>query len=149
MLVADICSREVAVVTRDKSILDAVKVMRDRHVGSVVVVDDSNGERAPVGILTDRDIVIEVLAEGVDLSSITVGDAMSYELMSVGERDEVMDALRVMRTKGVRRVPVVNAFGGLVGILAFDDIVKVIAAQLAGLASVIVLEQGRERIYRP
>lgn len=149
MLVADICSREVAVVTRDKSILDAIKVMRDRHVGSVVVVDDSNGERAPVGILTDRDIVIEVLAEGVDLSSITVGDAMSYELMSVGERDEVMDALRVMRTKGVRRVPVVNAFGGLVGILAFDDIVKVIAAQLAGLASVIVLEQGRERIYRP
>lgn len=149
MLVADICSREVAVVTRDKSILDAVKVMRDRHVGSVVVVDNSNGERAPVGILTDRDIVIEVLAEGVDLSSITVGDAMSYELMSVGERDEVMDALRVMRTKGVRRVPVVNAFGGLVGILAFDDIVKVIAAQLAGLASVIVLEQGRERIYRP
>lgn len=149
MLVADICSREVAVVTRDKSILDAVKVMRDRHVGSVVVVDNSNGERAPVGILTDRDIVIEALAEGVDLSSITVGDAMSYELMSVGERDEVMDALRVMRTKGVRRVPVVNAFGGLVGILAFDDIVKVIAAQLAGLASVIVLEQGRERIYRP
>ena len=149
MLVADICSREVAVVTRDKSILDAVKVMRDRHVGSVVVVDDSNGERAPVGILTDRDIVIEVLAEGVDLSSITAGDAMSYELMSVGERDEVMDALRVMRTKGVRRVPVVNAFGGLVGILAFDDIVKVIAAQLADLASVTTLEQGRERTYRP
>jgi len=149
MLVADICSREVAVVTRGKSILDAVKVMRDRHVGSVVVVDDSNGERAPVGILTDRDIVIEVLVEGVDLSSITAGDAMSYELMSVGERDEVMDALRVMRTKGVRRVPVVNAFGGLVGILAFDDIVKVIAAQLADLASVFMLEQGRERIYRP
>lgn len=148
MLVTDVCNQKVVSVTGDESILDAVELMRDEHVGSVVVVDDRSGERAPVGILTDRDIVIEVVAEGVDLSSITVGDAMSYELMSVGERDEVMDALRVMRTKGVRRVPVVNEVGGLVGILSFDDIVKVIAEQLANLGSVIPLEQGRERLYR-
>lgn len=149
MLVTDVCNHEVVAATRDESILDTVKLMRDRHVGSVVVVDDSNGERSPVGILTDRDIVIELVAEGCDLSAITVGDAMSYELMSVGERDEVMDALRVMRSKGIRRVPVINESGGLVGILAFDDILKVIAEQLADLVSVIALEQGRERIYRP
>ena len=148
MLVTEVYARDVAVVTCDQSVLEAVKLMRDRHVGSVVVVKVRGQQRAPIGILTDRDVVIEVLAEGVDPRLMTVGDAMSYDLMTVGERDEVMDALRVMRTKGIRRVPVVDEVGELAGMLAFDDIVKVIARQLTDLRSVVALGQGRERIYR-
>lgn len=148
MSVGEICNREVVVLRKEESITEAVKLMREHHVGSVVIVDEPDGERIPIGILTDRDIVVELLAQGVDLDTVAVGDAMSYDLLTVGETDHLSDAVKVMRSKGVRRVPVVNEYGGLAGILAVDDVIEIIAEELTDLVSVITVEQGRERIYR-
>lgn len=148
MFVGEVCNREVVILRKDESILDAVKLMRENHVGSVVVTEEAGGQCNPVGILTDRDIVVEVLAEGVKLGEVNVGDVMSYELTTIGENADVKDAIELMRSKGVRRIPVVNDTGALVGIMAVDDVVEFIAEELSDLANIITLEQGKERIYR-
>ena len=148
MFVGEVCNREVVVVRKDESILDAVHLMREHHVGSVVVTEEAGGERKPVGILTDRDIVIEVLAEDVKLQEVSIGDVMSYELTTIGENADMKDAIELMRSKGVRRIPVVSESGALSGIVAVDDVIEFIAEELNDLANIITLEQGKERICR-
>ncbi|WP_020682059.1 CBS domain-containing protein [Marinobacterium rhizophilum] len=150
MSVGEICNREVIIIDRDENITDAARLMRKHHVGNVVVVKTENGmTRIPVGILTDRDIVIELLARDVDLDALSVGDAMSYDLLSVTEEDDVLDAIKQMRKKGVRRAPVVNADGALVGILTEDDMVELLSEQLSDLVALQKREQQVERERHP
>jgi CBS domain-containing protein len=144
MKVGEICNREVVVVDRGAAILEAAQLMRRHHVGDVVVTEERGGIRVPVGILTDRDIVVELLAEQVPLDAVSVGDAMSSELLTVSEEEEVMDVLQRMRGRGVRRAPVVNPSGALAGILAVDDMIDLIAEQLSDLVKLIGNEQQRE-----
>lgn len=144
MRVGEICNREVVVVDREAAILEAARLMRRHHVGSVVITEERGGTRVPVGILTDRDIVVELLAEQVPLDAVSVGDAMSSELLTVGEEEEVMDAIQRMRGRGVRRAPVVGRSGALAGILAVDDLIDLIAEQLSDLVKLIGNEQQRE-----
>jgi len=144
MKVGEICNREVVVVDREAAILEAAQLMRRHHVGDVVVTEERGGIRVPVGILTDRDIVVELLAEQVPLEAVTVGDAMSSELLTVSEEEEVMDAIQRMRGRGVRRTPVVELSGALAGILAVDDLIDLIAEQLSDLVKLIGNEQQRE-----
>jgi CBS domain-containing protein len=99
-------------------------------------------------MLTDRDIVVEVLAEDVDPQSVAVGDIMSASLITAREEDELLDVVARMRNYGVRRMPVVNAQGGLEGILAVDDILELLAEQINGLAGLVTIEQRRERERR-
>lgn len=145
MSVGEVCNREVVIVGRDASILEVTRLMRRHHVGAVVVSEERDGERVPVGIMTDRDIVVELLAEEVDLAAVSVGDAMSFELLTAGEDADLLETLGRMREKGVRRVPVVNRRGALVGILAVDDVIDLIAEQLSELVRLIATEQQRER----
>jgi CBS domain-containing protein len=144
MKVGEICNREVVVIDREAAILEAAQLMRRHHVGDVVVTEAREGARVPVGILTDRDIVVELLAEQVPLDVVAVGDAMSSELLTVSEEEEVMDAIQRMRGRGVRRVPVVDHSGALAGILAVDDLIDLIAEQLSDLVKLIGNEQQRE-----
>jgi CBS domain-containing protein len=144
MKVGEICNREVVVIDREAAILDAAQLMRRHHVGDVVVTEERGGVRVPVGILTDRDIVVELLAEQVPLDAVSVGDAMSSELLTVSEEEEVMDVLQRMRGRGVRRAPVVDRSGALAGILAVDDMIDLIAEQLSDLVKLIGNEQQRE-----
>lgn len=148
MKVGEICNREVVVVDREAAILEAAQLMRRHHVGDVVVTEERGSSRVPVGILTDRDIVVELLAEQVPLEAVAVGDAMSSELLTVGEEEEVMDAIQRMRGHGVRRAPVVGHDGALAGILAVDDLIDLIAEQLSDLVKLIGNEQQRERQKR-
>jgi len=127
---------------------EAVNLMRHYHVGSVVVVEESSQLTKPSGIITDRDIVIEILAEDVDIDSISVGDVMSFELVTVNEDTKLLDAINIMRTKGVRRVPVVNRDGGLVGILSVDDIIELLSEQISNIAKLISSEQKKEQVQR-
>lgn len=149
MSVGDVCNREVVIVNAGESVMDAVHLMRKHHVGDVVVVEDSNGRKVPKGILTDRDIVIEIIAENVDLASVRIGDVMSFELLAVHENDEIMDAIKSMRAKGVRRAPVVNDKNELQGILAVDDLIGLITDQLTDVVRLVTREQQREREKRP
>jgi CBS domain-containing protein len=148
MKVGEICNREVVVIDREAAILEAAQLMRRHHVGDVVVAEERGGTRVPVGILTDRDIVVELLAEQVPLEAVSVGDAMSSELLTVSEEEEVMDVLQRMRGRGVRRAPVVDHSGALAGILAVDDMIDLIAEQLSDLVKLIGNEQQRERQRR-
>lgn len=145
MSAGEICNRDVVVIEREGSLTDVVKLMREHHVGDVVVVDERDGQRVPVGILTDRDVVVEILAEEVDFNALAVGDVMSYPLLSVREDEEALDVLKRMRAEGVRRVPVVNLAGGLIGILTADDLIELMAEQLSDLSALIAKEQQRER----
>ncbi|MEN8260243.1 MAG: CBS domain-containing protein [Pseudomonadota bacterium] len=144
MSVGKICNREVVISERHDSINEAVKLMREHHVGNVVIVEIRDGRSYPVGILTDRDIVIEIIAKGVNLEAVTAGDVMSYELIVAREDEDVIDAIKRMRLKGIRRMPVVDRGGALVGIIAADDIIDLLAEQMKDLAALIGNEQKRE-----
>ncbi|MBE0575755.1 MAG: CBS domain-containing protein [Desulfuromonadales bacterium] len=148
MLIGEFCNREVVVVDREKTILEAAKMMRSEHVGALVVTDSRNGRLMPVGILTDRDIVVELLAEEIELDKVSVGDAMSYELLSVKEQDGLQETIEKIRDRGVRRLPVVDDAGALIGIVTVDDLMELIAEQMVDLVGLVSKELGRERSRR-
>ena len=144
-----ICNHNVATVWKDQGITDAAALMREQHVGDVIVVEPRGNGTVPVGILTDRNIVVGVIAKGVAADAVTVGDAMTRNPLTVREDATLERALQQMRRHGVRRAPVVRANGDLVGVIAIDDVIEHLAAQLGHLADVIRLEQNAEREARP
>lgn len=148
MTIGELCNREVVVVNKGGTALEAARLMRQYHVGDVVVVEDKDDRKVPAGILTDRDIVIELVAEQVDPGSVTVEDVMSDRLLTVNESDELLDTMEQMRAKGVRRAPVVGKDGGLVGILTLDDVLDILAEALKDLVLLTGREQRRERETR-
>ena len=144
--VKDFCSREVATVEPLASLRTASLLMRNRHVGTLVVVDDS---RRPAGIITDRDIVVAVIAvPGARPEGIRVGDAMQTALALVGEDDGVFEAVQKMRDRGVRRLPVVARDGTLAGIVSADDVLGVLCSELARLVGALDRAAGREATER-
>jgi CBS domain-containing protein len=122
--------------------------MRESHVGCLVVADEDGGKRVPVGILTDRDITVAVVAPGLDAEVILVGDVMSAELLSVQEDAGIAETVELMRLRGIRRLPVTDADGALVGLIAADDILSLLAEEISGLAGMISREEKRERTAR-
>jgi CBS domain-containing protein len=148
MLVGEVCSREVVVIDSQASILEAARLMREHHVGDLVVVEDRQGARIPVGLLSDRDIVLEVLAEEVTLDAVNVGDVMSGELLTCCESDDVPGTIKRMKARGVRRAPVVDDGGNLAGILTVDDLIELIAEELTDLVGLVTSEMHHERERR-
>lgn len=144
MGLSDICNRSVVVTLAKTSVQDAARLMREHHVGSLVVVEETARGRRPVGIVTDRDVVVEVVAVGVAPGTVTVGEIMVPELVTALEADEAWDAIRLMRERGVRRLPVVADDGLLVGIVTVDDLLELIAEQIGDLCRVAAAEQTRE-----
>ena len=142
MNAGELCNREVVFAYRDVRLVEAARLMREHHVGSLVVVVDRLSERVPVGILTDRDIVVAVVAKELDPRTLAVGDVMTGELLTIREKDGISDALRLMREKGVRRVPVITHSGALAGILTIDDLLELVAEELGDFVRAI----GRERV---
>ncbi|MDP3251686.1 MAG: CBS domain-containing protein [Hydrogenophaga sp.] len=148
MLAGDICNRIVVIAERSLSLVQAAQLMRQRHVGCLVVVDETGAGRLVVGMLTDRDIVTAVVARELDATQLTVDDVMSHELISVLEDDSIKDMLVTMRRKGIRRLPVVKAHGELVGLVTMDDVLALMSEQLREMAAVIETEALRERRER-
>ena len=144
MPIGEICNREVIIVQRDDTVLQAAKLMRQHHVGDLLVVEERGGRRVPVGIVTDRDLVVEIIAPELDSTVITVGDIMVAELATVQESNGVFEAIQYMRSKGIRRLPVVDDDGGLVGIVTLDDLLVLLADELGALARLVEREQKNE-----
>jgi CBS domain-containing protein len=144
MKVRDFCSPGVVTVAPDASLREAALLMRNRHVGSLVAVERSGELERPVGILTDRDIVVAVVAvPGARPEGIRVADAMSTDVAVAREDDGLFEAVETMQQKAVRRLPVVGADGGLRGIVTADDVLRVLSAELGNLAE--ALRWGRKR----
>jgi CBS domain-containing protein len=146
MPISEICNREVIIAQPDDSALLAAKLMRHHHVGDVLVVEQRNDRRIPVGIVTDRDLVVDIMAPGLDPDAITVGDIMVLDLdfATVKEDTGVFEAIQYMRSKGVRRLPVVSDDGALVGIVTLDDLLMLLVEELDTLARLVVREQQKE-----
>ncbi len=148
MSIGEICNREVVYINRDVTVNAACKLMRHYHTGSLVVVDEVGGKRVPVGILTDRDVVVEIDAMDLDAKVITAGDIMSSQLVTVAESHGVMETIELMRFKAVRRMPVVDTDGRLIGIVTIDDLLEVLAEELTGIARIVAREQSHEQQAR-
>jgi len=144
MPIGEICNREVVVAWRNDTALEASRLMRQHHVGNVVVVDDQNGVQVPVGIVTDRDLIMEIMAPELDGATITVGDIMSRELVTVKESTGIFEAIQYMRQKAVRRLPIVDENGGLVGILTLDDLLELLSEEFLEIAKLVRNEQQKE-----
>ncbi len=148
MRLEDFCTLDVICCATSTSVSDAARLMRDHHTGDLVVVDDPGGERTPLGIVTDRDIAIEVIARDLDPATTRVGTILRAPLVIANSGEGARDALDRMRAHGVRRLPVVGGGGTLVGIVTLDDLVQLAAEDLGAVAGIIAREQGRERRLR-
>jgi len=122
--------------------------MRRKHRGDLVVVDDDEAKPAPLGVITDRDIVVEVLGNGLDPATTTVGSIIRTPVVIAHDGEDASQALERMSAHGVRRMPVVSAAGTLVGIITADDILKRLAADANLLAQIVSREQTREERSR-
>jgi CBS domain-containing protein len=147
--VGTVASRVVVTAPRDMPVAAAARLMREHHVGTLVVVDAVRDSPRPLGIVTDRDLVMEVLAQGVDPKLIAVGDLLARPLVTAREDDALFDAIQAMNQHGVRRVVVVDSEGHLAALLSMDDVIGVLAEELSGLSKAIEVEERTERVQRP
>ncbi len=131
------CNREVVVARSDMSVLAAARLMREYHVGTLVIVREEKGRNMPVGIVTDRDLVVLVMARDLLPERVAVGDLCTEELVVAGVNDDLWDTLGRMKHQGIRRVPVVSAAGGLEGILTLDDILELMRDGLSSMVSIV------------
>lgn len=144
MNVGQCCKHSVWAIGSRADIVEAAKLMRGHHVGFLVVYQDGDPLRKPIGVLTDRDLVLQVMAREADAHSVTAGDVMTQHPMIAMEHDDIGDLVQAMRLAGIRRVPVVDSRGALVGIIAMDDLIDVVASLLNELAGSIKSEQRQE-----
>lgn len=144
----DICKRKVSVGYKQTSVVAAAQLMREDHVGSLVVVDDENGSRQVRGLVTDRDIVMSVIATGLDPDPLRLEDIMSERVVTVNEADSLLDLMRSMREHGVRRVPVVGLQDELMGIVSMDDVLKILAQEMNALVGAMDAGIKQERARR-
>ncbi len=149
MNVGTICKRDVIGVAPETSIAEAARLMRAHHIGDVLVLQqDDGGRRIPVGIVTDRDIVVEVVAAELDPRILKVSDLVTRQLVTAEEHELCEDCVRVMAMNGVRRMPVVDASGALVGVVSIDDLLPYFAAPLAQLSELAARGRKREMELR-
>lgn len=149
MQIGEVCRRDVVIADRNAPIADAAKLMRQYHVGDVVITEKRDGRTYPVGILTDRDLVVEVLANEVSPETLLVGDVMSFDLITAREEEDLSQAIKRMRDKGIRRLPVIGDDGALTGILTMDNLLDQITEQLADLVVLVGREERRESDRQP
>ena len=142
--IGEFCVRNVVTVAREATVVEVATLMRQYHIGAVLVVEERADGKFPVGVLTDRDIVVEIVAAGLDPASVKVGELMQRPVTTVTESADYGETVRLMAVNGVRRMPVVDAHGRLVGIITVDDILRQLAGPLVALADLAVRERHYE-----
>jgi len=147
MRIAELCTRDVVCCDRQTGVVEVAQLMRDHHVGDVIVVDRLEGGRVlPVGIVTDRDLVVQLIAKGVAADALTAGDLLTGgELVTATDVEDVYDGVLRMRARGVRRLPVVDSSRVLVGVLTADDVTEFLAQELTEVARIVPRQLKIER----
>jgi CBS domain-containing protein len=151
MNVGDVCQKNPVTARPFDDLTDLARTMRDQHVGYIVIVEPAVREGAfkPMGVLTDRDIVVGVVAKGGEPRALRAGDVMTREPSVAQEEESLGSALQKMRKIGVRRLPVVGRHEELIGVLSLDDIIDALVGELADVAGSIRSEQLIEHYLRP
>lgn len=139
-----ICSRDVDTASYEETVLEAARRMRERQVGTVIVVDDMR----PVGIVTDRDLAVRVLAGGLDPQHTRVSEVMTPSPTTIGEDESIETALGYMRAGRFRRLPVIGRDGHLLGILALDDVLEQVAQELGDIGRLLKREAPHRWVGR-
>jgi len=148
MNIGGICQRNVVKLERKASVLEAAQAMRANHVGDIVIMDQIGGVEKPVGVITDRDIVVELIAKEIGLDTVSVGDVMSRTVATAQHDADLFETLRFMGIKGVRRLPVLDADGGLFGILSVQDAMTALFKELSFMSDIAARQIERERRAR-
>ena len=148
MSIAEFCETELAVVERSSSLADAARKMRELHLGDVVVCDIIGEQAKPVGLLTDRDIVVGVVALDLNIDSLTVEDVMTPTLVTLREDASVHEAVHLMESYGLRRVAVVDTDGALIGLVSSSALLEYIGQELACLSKLPGRLRKREQELR-
>lgn len=148
MRAGDYCKHGVITVQSSADIAEAARIMREEHIGFLVVVEAGDAQRKPVGVLTDRDIVVQVTACGVDPATLAVADVMIRRPLVATETDDLNEVIQGMRIAGVRRMPVLTSEGALTGVIAMDDILEVLAGLACDMCGAVRSEQRQERRSR-
>ena len=146
MRLKEVYTPEVVCCGGQTSAGEAARLMRHKHVGDLVVVDDPEDARTPLGVVTDRDLAIEVLANGLDPAVVTVLELMRTPVVIADENEDTSQVAERMREHGVRRIPVVNARGSAVGIVTLDDLLAATISDASRLLE--VMDKGRDRERR-
>ena len=133
MVAKDIMKTNVVTVLPSTPVTEAATIMREENIGSLVVV---GVDKKLLGIITDRDIVVSVVANGKSPVEVVVGDVMTRELITVQEDESIFEVLRVLGKNSIRRVPVLRR-GRLVGIVSVDDLIVLVVTELSNLASAL------------
>ena len=133
------CRKSLVTVGRMDTVSHAARLMREKHVGAVIVTD---ANARPLGILTDRDITCRVVAEAMDPISVRVDNVMTPNPVLIRNDESIDSAVVKMRKGGVRRLPVVDPEGKLVGVTTIDDLNVLLAAELAETAKVVRADRG-------
>lgn len=139
----DFATSLVAVVEPETPAVVVAQLMRRHHIGALVVVDAAEKTR-PIGIVTDRDLVLELMAEGLDPAVFTAGDIMSVDLVLATPQMDAMEAVALMKTHRLRRLVITDDAGGLVGIVTMEDVLELLAGELANLAAGLAGARDRE-----
>ena len=147
MNVDSICNRNVVIADQSTDALTAARLMHENHVGTIIIVDDISNTKRPIGIISDRDLVIEVLAKDVSPAQVTLKDAMNQDLICVRDDDDMLETVKIMCLEGIRRVPVVNEQGQLTGILTMDNLFEILANELSNLALLMSREKQTKRQF--
>ncbi len=145
MRVRDLHSPGAQVAQPDQALAEAAHTMLNTHVGSLVVVQSRGAARKPIGILTDRDIVRGQLRLGADLFCLTVGDVMTPDPLTLTLNVGVTEAIEFLHMNRVRRAPVVDGAGNLVGMITLDDLLPAVARELEELSTLVGTQARQER----
>jgi CBS domain-containing protein len=141
-------SRNIIRAPASCTLLRAAALMRDKHIGALLVTADAPDEGNVLGVITDRDLVVRAMAQDVRPGEATIGEFMTRALVMVPNTASVYEAMETMRTSGVRRLGVTDGDGAVVGVVSLDDIIEPLAAELSAFAGVVRTERFRE-VMRP
>jgi len=141
MSVGEICNRNAVIIGKSDSIYRAAALMREQRVNYLVVVESNLGNNIPIGALTEHEIVVDIVAERLNLDEITIGDVMQPRLLLANEHDNVIQTVKRMRHNSVRCIPVVDAKKALIGVLSIDDILDRLAELLNDIGHILTWQQ--------
>ena len=149
MPIGDLCQAQVATIDRNATVHQAARLMREQHVGDVIVCDrEESGKVVPVGILTDRDIVVGLIALDIPTQNVRVEDVMTPTLVTVESDRGVFETIQLMEKYGVRRLPVMDANGSLCGIVSSGDLLGLLSEEIVSISRLSERQKGRERVIR-